>query len=200
MIKRYLEQNIIKDLKEKMVFISGPRQVGKTTIAIEIGKQYYPKRYECLNWDNRQDRKNILNSIYQPEKKMLIFDEIHKYKKWKNYLKGEYDKNKEQYQYLVTGSARLNIYSKSGDSLLGRYHSYRLHPLSINEITGARNTNTPFKELYFTSSKKEDLEIMDSLLKFGGFPELFVKQNESELRRWHNNKIDRLIKEDRIQR
>ena len=89
------ERYIIEDLKDKMVFISGPRQVGKTTLSLQIGENVFGKDYSYLNWDNRQDRKFILSDTYPADKSLLIFDEIHKYRKWKNYLKGEYDKYKE---------------------------------------------------------------------------------------------------------
>lgn len=196
MIERYLEQYILKDVKDKMVFISGPRQVGKTTLARDIGEKFFPDIYAYLNWDNRQDRKAILAETFPAGKRLFIFDEIHKYKKWKNYLKGEYDKHKEKINILVTGSARLDIYRKGGDSLLGRYHSYRLHPLSLPELSGVRASYTPFKEPVFSQNKKEDQNIFAALFKFGGFPEVFIKQSEKELRRWHNERVDRLIKED----
>jgi len=196
MIERYLEQYILKDIKDKMVFISGPRQVGKTTLAGDIGDKFFPDRYAYLNWDNRQDRKAILTETFPAGKELFIFDEIHKYKLWKNYLKGEYDKHKEKINILVTGSARLDIYRKGGDSLLGRYRSYRLHPLSLAELSGSRVGCSPFKEPVFSQSKKADQEIFAALFKFGGFPKVFIKQSEKDLRRWHNERVDRLVKED----
>jgi len=195
-IKRYLEQHILEDVRGKMVFISGPRQVGKTTLAKNIGENFFPDRYAYLNWDNRQDRKAILAETFPAGKRLFIFDEIHKYKKWKNYLKGEYDKHKEKINILVTGSARLDIYHKGGDSLLGRYRSYRLHPLSLLELSKGWARHSPFKELAFSESKKEHQDIFAALFKFGGFPEVFIKQSEKDLRRWHNERVDRLIKED----
>lgn len=196
MIKRYLENHILDDLKHKMVFISGPRQVGKTTLAKLIGERSFSGKYEYLNWDNRQDRKNILNDVLSAEKKLLILDEIHKYKNWKNYLKGEYDKHKEKFHILVTGSARLDIYRKGGDSLLGRYHAYKLHPLSLAELLEKPVKIVPFEELIFLESKRNYDETFNQLFKFGGFPEIFTKQSEKELRRWHNERVDRLIRED----
>jgi len=193
MVKRYLDSYVRSDLGDKMVFISGPRQVGKTTLAQQIGEGCFRNRYVYLNWDNRQDRKMILNGIMEPEKKLFIFDEIHKYKNWKNYLKGEYDKYKERFSILVTGSARLDIYRKGGDSLLGRYHSYRLHPFSLAELSSRKVSPAPFKELAFRTRNKE---LFDNLFKFGGFPEVFLKQNDRALRRWHNERPERLIKED----
>lgn len=197
MIRRYIEQYILKDLKDKMVFISGPRQVGKTTLAKVIGDNFFAEKYEYLNWDNRGDKKIILSGAFPADRKLFIFDEIHKYKNWKNYLKGEHDKYKEKFHILVTGSARLDIYRKGGDSLLGRYRSYRLHPLSLGELAGAASgMHIPFSELTFRKNYDAQEKTLGNLLKFGGFPEVFVKQDEKELRRWHNERIDRLIKED----
>jgi uncharacterized protein len=198
MIKRYIERHILDDLKDKMVFVSGPRQVGKTTLAKDIGKTFFSEKYEYLNWDNRADKKTILSGAYPVDKKLFIFDEIHKYKNWKNYLKGEYDKYKEKFHILVTGSARLDIYRKGGDSLLGRYRSYRLHPLSLGELSkgGGGGKHVPFTELGFHKHDGNQEKTLERLLKFGGFPEVYIKQDDKELRRWHNERIDRLIKQD----
>lgn len=197
MLKRYLEQYISEDVKEKMVFISGPRQVGKTTLAGQLSDKFYPDSSVYFNWDNREDRRSILQGYLPAGKKLLIFDEIHKYKGWKNYLKGIYDKYKENIDILVTGSARLDLFKKGGDSLLGRYQPYRLHPLSINEVAGkAHSAFKPFTELKFPAAGKEYGDILEALLAFGGFPEQFIKQSERSLRRWHNARTDLLIKED----
>ncbi len=194
--KRYLERFAIEDLREKMVFVAGPRQVGKTTLALSIGKKFYPGRYAYLNWDNREDRKIIMESTFRADKDLIIFDEIHKYKNWKNYLKGEYDKYKDRFRILITGSARLDIYRRGGDSLLGRYHYYRLHPFSLNEMLEKDRKVEAFKELEFSDFEKEVREKFNILLKFGGFPEPLIKQSERTLRRWHNQRMDRVIRED----
>lgn len=157
MLKRYLEDYIKQDIKDRMAFISGPRQVGKTTLAKELGRKYFPDSYNYFNWDNRQDRKAILGGLFEPDKKLVIFDEIHKYRNWKNYLKGEFDKYCERFSMVVTGSARLDLYRKGGDSLLGRYHPYRLHPLSVAELSGNPIALDPPKELKFASEYKEEL-------------------------------------------
>ena len=196
MLKRYLEKYIIGDLRDKMVFISGPRQVGKTTLSRQVGDNFFKDSYEYLNWDNRQDRRHILDGVFQAEKKLCIFDEIHKYKRWKGYLKGEYDKHKKAFSILVTGSARLDVYRRGGDSLLGRYRSYRLHPLSLHELLGSDIKYAIFKKLIFSGEDKRRKDIFQKLFKFGGFPEIFIKQSERDLRRWHNERADRLIKDD----
>jgi predicted AAA+ superfamily ATPase len=194
--KRYLHSFIASDLADKMVFIGGPRQVGKTTLANQIGKIDF-KKYSYLNWDSRQDRKKIISGMYDADAKLLIFDEIHKYKQWKNYLKGEYDKQKEKFTILATGSARMDVYRRGGDSLMGRYHYFRLHPFSLREaFTEKKPAIKIMGNLFFPEPKKGTSRLFSDLFRFGGFPEPFVKKDEKTLRRFHNERIERLIKED----
>ncbi len=178
---RYLKAPILTDLQEKMVFLGGPRQVGKTTFAKSLITDFADHRQAYMNWDNPSDRKVILNQAWPPEQKLLIFDEIHKYKNWRNTIKGYWDTQKDLHQFLVTGSARLDYYRKGGDSLLGRYHYYRMHPLSLAEIE---------------SSKIQTAESLRHLVQFGGFPEPFLKGSERTLRRWHLHRADRLVYDD----
>lgn len=193
---RYLEQYITSDLKEKMAFVGGPRQVGKTTLARHIGETEYKQPF-YLNWDNREDRKIILDQKFDASSDILIFDEIHKYKQWKNYLKGEYDKYKDKFNILVTGSARLDLYKKGGDSLMGRYHHFRLHPFSLAESLEIQpQIKEPFLKLNFLDERSEARQTFLDLFHYGGFPEPFLKKDEITLRRFHNERIDRLIKED----
>lgn len=195
--KRYLQDDIVRDLEDKMVFIGGPRQVGKTTLARLVGNGNY-KKYAYLNWDNRTDRKTILSEEFPADAGLLIFDEIHKYKKWKNYIKGEYDKHKERFDIIVTGSARLDLYRRGEDSLMGRYHYLRLHPFSLSEVIGKKRDIDVFKELVFTDDPKGNKarKIFDELFIFGGFPEPFLKKDMRTLRRFHMERLERLVKED----
>ncbi|MCL5408799.1 MAG: ATP-binding protein [Candidatus Omnitrophica bacterium] len=192
--ERYLTRYVHEDVMEKMVFVGGPRQVGKTTLAKHVAGLYF-KNFQYLNWDEQQDRRDMKAGRLPTDKKLIIFDEIHKYKNWKNFLKGIYDKHKDRYKILVTGSARLDVYRKGGDSLLGRYHYYRLHPFTIAEFINKFNVPKVLKEIDFYSSK-ETKEALDILLKFGGFPEPLLKQNEKALRRWHNERTELLVRED----
>ena len=152
---RYLQSQVEEDLKEKMVFMGGPRQVGKTTLALQILK----RSAGYLNWDVAPDREKILKREL-PVGSLLVFDEIHKYRSWRNYLKGLYDQTRGKRRILVTGSARLDYYRFGGDSLQGRYHYLRLHPLSAAEL----KIKTPGD--------------LSTLLELGGFPEPFF-QTES---------------------
>lgn len=170
---RYLSKQVIKDLSKKMVFIGGPRQVGKTTLALQILKN----RQNYLNWDIPEHRERILRGEL-PAGDMIVLDEIHKYRSWRNYLKGLYDYGKYDRKVLVTGSARLDFYRFGGDSLQGRYHFLRLHPLSVAE-TGK-------------GTKKDFM----NLLELGGFPEPFLGKSKVEAKRWSREYRTRLIRED----
>ena len=178
--KRYISSFIQEDLASKMVFIGGPRQVGKTTLSLSLLEDKLEEKSPAyLSWDSLQDREQILNAQLPANEKIIIFDEIHKYAGWRNLLKGLYDKNKSDISFIVTGSARLDYYRKGGDSLLGRYHYYRLHPLSVMECSGDPDKN-----------------LVDQLLRFGGFPEPFLAGNERFWRRWRREHISRVIYED----
>lgn len=173
-MKRYLFNQIIKDLNKKMVFVGGPRQVGKTTLAKQVLKKIGGI---YLNWDIPEDRNSILTGNL-PDTNLWCFDEIHKYERWRNFLKGLFDKYTKEKKILVTGSAKLDYYKYSGDSLQGRYHYLRLHPLSFKECEDSPHEN------------------FDSLLKLGGFPEPFLSQSEIEAKRWSLEYRKRLFEED----
>lgn len=188
--KRYLNGEIQKDLKEKMVFVGGPRQVGKSTLAAHIdpqGSQFY-------NFDFPEQRKTALSGAWLSEKPTIVLDEFHKFKRWKSWIKGEYDVNKDKFRFLFTGSARLNVYRKGGDSLMGRYHYYRLHPFSFNEVQNQKPKTETGKELSFKTIQTKGL--LEMLLKFGGFPEPWIAQSPTRWRRWHRERLERVVMED----
>ena len=189
MKNRYLTEIIAKDaLKDKkMAFISGPRQVGKTT----LGKQLLKDLNNYFSWDDTKSRR--IWAKY-PEKLLenrgewpLLFDEIHKDRKWKSKIKGLYDRYGEELSFLVTGSAKLDLYRKGSDSLLGRYIPYRLHPFSVSE-----SYNSPDKILKtFKTSYK-----WDDLMALGGYPEPLLSGSEKKAQRWSRLRLDRLAYED----
>jgi hypothetical protein len=191
--ERYLTKYILEDLKDKMVFVGGPRQVGKTTLCRNlVGASFKKSAY--YNWDNRADRKAIMAATWPGDAKLLIFDELHKFRQWKGLIKGEYDKHKDSIKFIVTGSARLDLYRRGGDSLQGRYHYYRLHPFTLAEADGIYNKVSVFSELALERNLHMDL--LNTLDTFGGFAEPFIKQSPKQLRRWHNEKIERMFRED----
>jgi len=195
MKKRYLSNRITEDLNNKMVFISGPRQVGKTSLGQDIARNHFD-HFDYINWDARDDRKRLLQGSFRGDAGIIMLDEIHKYHDWKNHIKGLFDKHKNDFSILVTGSARLDVYRRGGDSLMGRYYAYRLHPFSLAELMGLQNNLAPFASICFPDSTSESVSAMQSLASFGGFPEPLFSQSERELRRWHNQRVDRLVKED----
>jgi predicted AAA+ superfamily ATPase len=171
--ERYLTRQVKQDLARKMVFVAGPRQVGKTTLsrALPGGVSGY------LNWDDPAHRERILKRELPPSG-LWVFDEIHKYRKWRNYLKGLYDTKPKTQRMLVTGSARLDFYRFGGDSLQGRYHLLRLHPFSVAEL-----------------GVQTEAELSD-LLTLGGFPEPYLGGSETEARRWSREYRNLLIREE----
>jgi len=191
LIPRYSETSILQDLEEKMVFLSGPRQVGKTTLAKSF---LHGKHDRYFNWDNRQDRREILAARWPAEDAILVFDELHKYRSWKAWIKGEFDHHRERLKFLITGSARLDVYRKGGDSLQGRYHSHRLHGFSVSELEHLSVAIEPLKALSFPDESYGDT--IETLFHYGGFPEPFLKQNSRFLRRWQREKMDRFLRED----
>ena len=130
--RRYLERQISEDLAEKMVFVSGPRQMGKTTLACRLAMSY--PRSAAFNWDSTPQKKSALRQQWRPDTEFLMFDEIHKYPRWRNFVKGVWDTRAEGQKILVTGSARLDQFRRGGDSLQGRYHHHVLHPFSLREM------------------------------------------------------------------
>ena len=180
MESRYIENGIEEDLADRMVFIGGPRQVGKTTLAIALlGRGQNESSPAYMNWDVLADRGDILAGRLPPGQTRVIFDEIHKYAQWRNLMKGLFDKNRTSVSFIVTGSARLDYYRKGGDSLQGRYHYYRLHPFTMTEC-----------------SREADDALVAQLLRFGGFPEPFLRGEARFHRRWLREHSARVIYED----
>lgn len=175
---RYIFENVKKDLKKKIVLISGPRQAGKTTLSKMLFKDF-----EYLNYDYDEDRNRIEKKEWDRKKDLVIFDEIHKMNKWKAWLKGIYDIDGVRPQILVTGSAQLDTLRKVGDSLAGRYFSYRLHPLDLKEI-----------KKYYSEIKNDEAFLR--LLNHGGFPEPFFDGTENFYKRWRRTHNDIIIKQD----
>lgn len=174
---RVLLGHIQADLQKKMVFLSGPRQVGKTWLAKHLLAKAKQGLY--LNYDNRLDRKVIENQEWLSDTDLLVFDEIHKMPDWKNYLKGVFDTRSDGLQILVTGSARLEAFRQVGDSLAGRYFRHRLLPITLAEL---KQIGEPIS--------------LDSLLVRGGFPEPYLAKSNTEAGRWRSQYIDSLIRTD----
>ena len=153
---RYLEEPIRQDLDQKMVLLAGARQVGKTTLARRLLAE---REGVYLNWDNRSDRKEIRAARWPGKPGLVVLDELHKWRAWKGWLKGEYDSHHKNLSFLVAGSARLDVYRRGGDSLQGRYHHYRLHPFSVAEQKAAGALEIePGAELEIVRARRERLD------------------------------------------
>ncbi len=184
----------------QMIFLMGPRQAGKTTLSLEAAASASSHSY--FNWDNPAERLLFLEGVdaiakqaglqeVRPEKPVLVFDEIHKFGKWKNFLKGFFDLYEKTARIIVTGSSRLNVYKRGGDSLMGRYFYYRVHPLSVAEIVSPEWTETELKP-----PKPIGEADWAALLEHGGFPEPFLQRSPHFSRRWKSIRKDQLFRED----
>ncbi|MCK6458492.1 MAG: ATP-binding protein [Planctomycetes bacterium] len=191
---RYLEASVEEDLKDTMVLVAGPRQVGKTTLARHVLGRRASGVY--LSWDNRDDRKEIRAARWPGDEALVVLDELHKWRGWKGWLKGEFDKHRGRLGFLVTGSARMDVYRRGADSLQGRYHHYRLHPFSVAEALrgGPADALPPGSEIRFRRNGRAD--VVEALLEFGGFPEPFLAQSARTLRRWQKERLERFFRED----
>ncbi len=176
-VRRYLEDAVKEDLQKKMVFIAGPRQSGKTTLARKIQRDLSPDAGEnfYLNWDSAADRERIIREQFPAGEGVLVLDEVHKYPRWRQVVKGLFDRRKDELKILVTGSGRLDYYRRGGESLQGRYYFYRLHPFTLKEVHELREN------------------ALDDLFKYGGFPEPFLMASERESRRWSRDYRERII-------
>lgn len=208
MLKRYLKSILCNHLKSyrQMVFLVGPRQVGKTTIA----KNLIPDALDGVNyfnWDILEHRKILTTQIFADkvsltgEKRgVLVFDEIHKYPRWKNALKGLFDKYEPNTHWIITGSALLNVFRKGQDSLVGRCFNYNLAPLSVAEVLEAQLPEKGhFETLLKSDFEKPDDEtqnVFERLMKYSGFPEPYLNANDEFLTKWRSSRLDKLVNQD----
>jgi predicted AAA+ superfamily ATPase len=175
MKERHIHKALKADLSKKFILLSGPRQVGKTTLA-----KHLTSDFEYLNFDDLDDRMILLKKEWDRKKELIIFDEIHKMAQWKRWLKGIYDKEGIKPKILVTGSSRMDIAKKIGDSLAGRHFQYQLFPFDLKELKG------------FSTPEK----IYHNLLQFSGFPEPFFEATESFYTKWKRSHIDLILRQD----
>lgn len=179
-MKRYLDELVLKDLTTKMVVLTGPRQVGKTTLARQLMQSFGNAQY--LNWDVLPDRMVLQRQSWNPRAKLLVMDEIHKMRDWKGWLKGVVDGRSPEQALMVTGSARMETFRQGGDSLAGRYFVFRLHPFSVRE--------------WCEQQQVEPADALDHLLERGGFPEPCLASDAVQADRWRAQYFNDLIRED----
>ncbi len=183
-----------------MLFLAGPRQVGKTTIGMFA--ETLTDRLTYLNWDNQDHRQLILAgpaaivafaqiTKLHAKTPIIVFDELHKYRQWKTLLKGFFDTYHREFNILVTGSSKLDVYRTGGDSLMGRYFPYRVHPLSVAECI-----RTELNTREISPPQAIDSIQFNHLIEFGGFPEPFLNSNKSFSRRWKGLRKEQLFRHD----
>ncbi len=210
MKKRNIYKRIWDDLfpDKSLILLAGPRQSGKTTFARDIVAKDF-KDIIYFNWDIDGDKRRLLtdpvffskipkSSI--SSKPLVILDEIHKYRDWKNYLKGIYDQFEKEYNFLVTGSGRLEYSRKAGDSLAGRYLKFHIFPFTLSELTSPETDLADFLE-----NPLEDFEDVvsgntsdnfDNLWELSGFPEPFLKGKKTFWSAWSQTYGQQIVRDD----
>lgn len=179
-MERYLTAPIREDIQKKIILLTGPRQTGKTTLSKMLESEF-----DYYNYDLAEDRISLREKSWNRSRSLVIFDELHKMKNWKSWLKGIYDVEGIPPAILVTGSAKLDTYKKVGDSMAGRFFQFRLHPLDLKEI-----------DLYLKPDNPD--EVLDALLTVGGFPEPFLNGTKRFYNRWKKSHLDIILKQDLI--
>ncbi len=209
---RYLTSEVERILREDqgMAFVAGPRQVGKTTFAkLLLDSAGHADLY--FNWDIESHRKQIIRdpgdfwqrheSATDAEHPRIVLDEIHKFPRWKRFLKGLYDEHGRRLQIVVTGSGRLDLYQRGGDSLFGRYHLYRLHPFTLGELIAEKRNSVVSPDEFWEQVKGADTQpqaerYLSELERFTGFPEPLFGATEMKLRRWRQAHRTLVLRED----
>lgn len=185
------------EVHRQMALVSGPRQVGKTTTCRSLATAY-------LDWDNLDHRRVVLAGPAATAARIgltrlsarpvvVAFDELHKFPRWKTYLKGFFDTYSDGVKILVTGSSRMDVYRRGGDSLMGRYFPYRMHPFSVGEIA---DQTLPDARRMVKRPRRIPRSDFAALWNHGGFPEPFLKRDRRFTRRWAKLRQQQLIRED----
>jgi predicted AAA+ superfamily ATPase len=205
-MKRVLYENIWKRLSahKQMVFIAGPRQAGKTTFTQILAEDFSNSLY--FNWDILDEKRKLIEnpSFYEDVHRkdnsvpLIIFDELHKYSNWKNFLKSVYDRDRGNYKFIVSGSGRLDMYQKGGDSLAGRYFIFHLWPFTLAELAGNNLALEEFlsNPIEVHKCPKETQLIWNNLSQFSGFPDPYLNGTGQFYQVWSNTYRKQLLRED----
>ena len=179
-MQRYLAQTVFKDIKKKLVVLTGPRRIGKTSMSRQLMSYYQNPLY--LNWDIPEHRVRLQKQDWYDLHDLVVMDEIHKMANWKQWLKGVTDAKAPGTSLLVTGSARMETFRQAGESLAGRYFAYKMHPISVKELCA--------------NTSKSPSEALDHLLERGGFPEPCLVEEILEVNKWRLEYSKDLLRED----
>ncbi|MBI2027764.1 MAG: ATP-binding protein [Deltaproteobacteria bacterium] len=197
-MKRVYGSWIEKLATNKFLFLTGPRQVGKTTLGLQWTKK---NNGSSLNWDIPEDREKILENIFTKrihsiQHNYLLLDEIHKYQRWKAALKGLFDRKVENLHLVITGSAKMDTYQKGGDSLLGRYEYLRIYPLTIGELSHCTFKKPPENWRNLKLQTHDEESMMQKLESLSGFPEPYLSNDLLKYNRWSTLRRSNLIRQD----
>ncbi len=194
LLARSLEPSVAADLREKMVLLSGPRQCGKTTLARRLldslGGSYF-------TWDDARHRATLRSGDLPASDALWVFDEIHKFRGWRAWLKGVYDTRGDDHAILVTGSGRLDLLGRGGDSLQGRHFAYRMHPFTVGELLAPSIPKSPDDIPKMARDPgAAAADALASMLRFGPFPEPLLRASERHSARWRLSYGSRLVREE----
>lgn len=188
----------------QMTFIAGPRQAGKTTLTQILAEDFTNSLY--FNWDILEEKRKLIEnaSFYEEVNRndnsmpLIIFDELHKYSNWKNYLKSVYDRDKDNYKFIVSGSGRLDMYQKGGDSLAGRYFIFHLWPFTLAELAGNNLSFERFSSNFMEVHPRTNQTqlIWNNLSQFSGFPDPYLNGTDPFYQIWSNTYKKQLLRED----
>ena len=205
-MKRTFYENIWQRLSthKQMVFVAGPRQAGKTTFTQILAEDFNNSLY--FNWDILDEKRKLIENptfyeeVHRKDNSLplIIFDELHKYSNWKNYLKSVYDRDKGNYKFVVSGSGRLDMYQKGGDSLAGRYFIFYLWPFTLAELAGNNLTFEQFlsNPIEIRAFPHETQPIWNKLSQCTGFPDPYLDGTGEFYRIWSNTYRKQLLRED----
>ncbi len=205
-MKRPMYQSLFQDLisYKQMVFIAGPRQAGKTSLTKMIAEKFRNSYY--FNWDIIDEKRKLVEnpSFYEnmhlkdDSTPLVIFDELHKFPDWKNYLKNVFDRDKENYKFIVSGSGKLDLFQKGGDSLAGRYLLFNLWPFTLAELSGPNLNFEKFikNPLEINLKKDTSIQIWEDLKLYSGFPDPYLQKDTRFYKIWSNTYKKQLLRED----
>jgi len=205
-MKRPMYQRMFQDLSgyKQMVFVAGPMQAGKTFLTKMIAQKFTNSYY--FNWDIIDEKRKLIEnpSFYEninlkdDSTPLVIFDELHKFPDWKNYLKNVFDRDKDNFKFIVSGSGRLDLFQKGGDSLAGRYLLFHLWPFTLAELSGSNLNFEKFikNPLKINLKKNTSIQIWEDLKLYSGFPDPYLQKDARFYKIWSNTYKKQLLRED----
>ncbi|MEL6821480.1 MAG: AAA family ATPase, partial [Calditrichota bacterium] len=185
MIKRRIEHKLIKALsRSSSVALLGPRQVGKTTLALSLGES---TKAVYLDLENPQDLQKVgdIATFHKMNRdKLIILDEVQRLPEIFQQIRGIIDQ--ERYRgnktgiFLFLGSASIDLLKQSGESLAGRIAYHELFPIDLKEFIASGDKNNPMETLWLR----------------GGFPESLLADTNANSIAWRHDFIRTYLERD----